>query len=145
MNSIVYLLDILEHVKNPFSALKEAKRVVKKAGFIFVEFSSYWAYPSGHHLYSFQIFPFNLTEKIVIGMKRLETKDSKEFLFYQFKNLNKISIQKFKKIIKKLNLKNIRDNYLIVLPHKEIKINFIKIFPSLREICTMSYSCILRK
>ena len=144
----VFILDVLEHVNNPLLALKEAKRVVKKNGFIFIEFSPYYAYPTGHHLYPlgfplgllpFQFIPINLTEKIVVNAK-FDIKNLGNYLFKQFKSLNKITIKKFKLISKKVGLKLIKEEYLLVLPNKEININFIAHFPILKELMTFGYS-----
>jgi ubiquinone/menaquinone biosynthesis C-methylase UbiE len=150
---IVYLWDILEHVKNPFKAVKEAKRVCKKGGLIFIEFSPYWAYPTGHHLYMlgfprgflpFQWLPLSWTKKIVLNSK-LIIKDKPASLFRQFQLLNKLSVNKFKKIIEAQKLKKLREFYFISLPHREVKINFISKIPLFKELLTMSYSALFKK
>ena len=150
---IVYLWDILEHVRDPLQAVKEAKRVCKKEGLIFIEFSPYWAYPTGQHLYvlgfpkgflPFQIMLCSWTKKIVLN-SILSVKDTPEFIFEQFILLNKLSISKFKKIVRTEKLKKIKEFHFISLPNKEIKINFISKIPLLKELFTMSYSCLLRK
>lgn len=149
----VYLLDVLEHIKNPARALSEAVRVAKKNAKIFIEFSPYYAYPTGHHLYGlgfpkgflpFQIIPKKISRKIILNTK-LNTKDTPEFLYWQFSNLNKLSICEFRIIINKLNARKVREDFFISLPHGEAKINFVKYLPLIREIAGMSYACILRK
>lgn len=155
---IVYLWDILEHVKNPPKAVKEAKRVCKKEGLIFIEFSPYWAYPTGPHLYilgfpkgflPFQFMPLSWTRKIVLnsklGTKDVLDKNPSKTAFEQFKLLNKLSMGGFKKIISIENLTLLREFYFISLPNQEIKINFISKIPLLNELFTMSYSCIIQK
>lgn len=150
---IVYLWDILEHVKNPYKAVKEAKRVCKKNGLIFIEFSPYWAYPTGHHLYilgfpkgflPFQFMPLPWTKKIILNSV-LQVEDTPESIFEEFTLLNKLSVGKFKKISQRENLRIKKEFYLISLPNQEIKINFISKIPLLKELFTMSYSCLLKK
>jgi len=150
---IVYLFDILEHVNDPTLAIKEAKRVVKKGGLIFLDFSPYYAYPTGHHLYSlgfpfgflpFQLIPKNIVKWIIFNSK-VKIKDSPKFIFNQFATLNKLSIKKFKGIVKKLELK-LKDEYsLIILPHEEINLRIFGNIPLLNEVITQNYSCIVEK
>ncbi|MCL5432849.1 MAG: class I SAM-dependent methyltransferase [Patescibacteria group bacterium] len=150
---LVYLLDILEHVKDPFMAVKEAKRVVKKTGLIFIEFSPYYGYPTGHHLYPigfpfallpFQIIPFFITKKIVLKSK-FSIPNLGRHLLEQFKHLNKTSIHKFKKIIREVKLKTIKEKYLIILPEREINIDWTSHLPLIKEVITMSYSGVFKK
>jgi len=150
---LVYLWDVLEHVKDPRQALREATRVCKKGGLVFVEFSPFWAYPTGHHLYfigfprgflPFQFLPLSWTKKIVLGSNP-GIQSSPESIFQQFTLLNKLSLNKFKKIVRKENLETKKEFYFISLPHREIKINFISYLPILRELFTMSYSGIFKK
>lgn len=149
----VYLLDILEHVNNPLLTLKEAKRVVKKNGLILIEFSPYYAYPTGHHLYPlgfplgflpFQLMPISLTKQIVLNSK-FDIKNLGAHLFQQFKSLNKFTIKKFKLISRELGFKLIKEEYLIVLPNREINISFVANLPVIRELMTFSYSGIFTK
>lgn len=150
---IVFLLDVLEHVKDPLKAIREAKRVTKDKGLIFIEFSPYYAYPTGHHLYAlgfpkgflpFQLLPLFITKHIVLN-STLSIKNLPQHLFNQFKNLNKIGVRQFKKIIHAAKLLPLDERYCIVLPQKEIEINFASKLPILNEIITMSYSAILKK
>ncbi|GEM_PF-2820193 len=150
---IVFLLDVLEHVKDPVKTIKEAKRVTKDKGLIFIEFSPYYAYPTGHHLYAlgfpkgflpFQLLPLSITKYIVLN-STLPIKNLPQHLFNQFKDLNKIGVRQFKKIIQAMKLLTLDERYCIVLPQKEIEINFISKLPILNEIITMSYSGIFKK
>lgn len=164
---IVYLWDILEHVNNVPLTIKDAKRVCKKDGLVFMEFSPYWAYPTGAHLYNlgfprgylpFQLLPASWTEKIVLSAK-LRIKDkheflfwqfqnpryTPEFLFWQFKNLKKLRVSNVKNIMHAENLSLLKDFYFISLPNNEIKINLISKIPILRDILTMNYSSVWRK
>lgn len=149
---IIYLWDILEHVKSPRAAIKEAKRVCKKDGLIFIEFSPYLAYPTGHHLYRlgfpkgflpFQFIPLAWTKKIVLSSNP-KIRETPEIIFQQFISLNKLNIKKFKLLAQAENLKTKKEFYFISLPNREIKINFISQIPFLRELLTMSYSCIFK-
>lgn len=148
---IVYMFDVLEHIKVPLNAIREAQRVTKKGGYIFIEFSPYWAYPTGHHLYSlgfpkgllpFQYIPKRITKKIIYNSK-IDTKDTPELLFDQFDNLNKISIGQFRKMVdtnKSLNPVRYKAN--IMSPSKKIDITAVSKIPFIGELMTMSYSCL---
>ncbi len=149
----VYLFDILEHVRDPLKTLKEAKRVLKKEGTIFVEFSPYYAYPTGHHLYylgfpmgflPFQFLPRSLARYLIFNSK-VKIRASPERIFADFRTLNKITVSKFKRIIKEANLKVVKEYNLIMMPHKEINISFLGGVPLFREVITMSYSAVLKK
>lgn len=145
----VYMFDILEHVKNFSKSIVEAQRVVKKGGYIFIEFSPYWACPTGHHLYSlgfpkgmlpFQYFPNGITKKIVYSSK-IKTKDTPESLFDQFNSLNKLSIGRFRKVVdENKNLKLIRYNANIMTPNSKINVTSVSRIPFLGELISMSYS-----
>jgi len=148
----VFMMDVLEHVKNPKQAINEAIRVTKQGGKIFIEFSPFYAYPTGHHLYGlgfpkgfipFQFIPIKLTKSIVINSK-LKTKDTPEFMFWQFANLNKVSIKQFNSMLKEHNLKKIDERFCISLPNTEIEFNFLKHLPIINELMSMSYSCVLQ-
>ena len=121
-------------------------------GKIFIEFSPFYAYPTGHHLYGlgfpkgfipFQFIPIKLTKSIVINSK-LKTKDTPEFMFWQFANLNKVSIKQFNSMLKEHNLKKIDERFCISLPNTEIEFNFLKHLPIINELMSMSYSCVLQ-
>ncbi len=149
----VFLLDVLEHVKDPEKAVKEAVRCTKKNGRLFIEFSPYWAQPSGHHLYPlgipkgflpFQFFPKSLT-KYIVGRSKISSKDSPGFLFWQFDNLNRLSVQNFRRIAKKLQgVKILEERYCLALPNGEIELPFLKYFPVLNELFTMNYGMALQ-
>lgn len=148
-----FMMDVLEHVQNPDRAIKEAVRVTKEDGKIFLEYSPFYSYPTGHHLYGlglpkgflpFQFMPRNLTKNIVLKSK-VNEKDTPEFLFWQFDNLNKISINRTNNILKNQNLKKIDERYCISLPHREIEVNFLRFIPLLNELIVMSHSVIIQR
>lgn len=148
---IVYMFDVLEHIKVPLDAIREARRVTKKGGYIFIEFSPYWAFPTGHHLYSlgfpkgllpFQYIPKRVVKNIIYNSK-IDTKDTPELLFDQFDNLNKISIRQFRKMIDiDKNLRLVRCKANIMLPSKKIDITTVSKIPFIGELISMSYSCL---
>ncbi|MFH1290275.1 MAG: class I SAM-dependent methyltransferase [Nanoarchaeota archaeon] len=149
---IAYLFDVLEHVKDPLKTVQELKRVTRKGGYIYIKFSPFYAYPTGPHLYSlgfprglfpFQFLPRGLTRRVIFNKKRLGTKDTPQFLYDEFKALNKISVSNFLKIIKETNLRVVRENMYIMLPNGKINITFFSKIPLLREILAMGYDTLL--
>lgn len=148
----VFMIDVLEHVKNPDKAINEAIRVTKKNGFILIEFSPYYAYPTGPHLYTlgfprgfipFQFLPNWISKKIILNSQS-KTKDTPEFLYNQFYNLNRVSLSKFKDIIRKKKIKVIDERHCISLPNSEIELNSLKYLPGIKEVATMSYTSLIK-
>ena len=149
----VYLLSMLEHVHDPRATLYEAYRVTRPGGMLFIEFSPYYAYPSGHHLYTlgfpkgflpFQWMPRELTRQIVLHAQ-LNTKDTPEFLFEQFDTLNKIRVSTFRNIIHEMGLTVCDEYAMLVLPNGEIPLPEIHRLPYLRELVAMGYTCVALK
>lgn len=149
----IYMVDVLEHVNDPSKAIKEAARVTKDGGKIFLEYSPFYAYPTGHHLYGlgfpkgllpFQFMPRSLTKYLTLHSK-LNGKDTPEFMFWQFDNLNRISVMQINKILRNEHLKKVDERYCISLPHGEIEVNFLRFLPILNELFTMSHSFVLHK
>ncbi len=148
-----FMMDVLEHVEDPEKAIKEAVRVTKEGGKIFLEYSPFYAYPTGHHLYGlgfpkgflpFQFMPRGLVKYLVLHTK-LKGKDTPDFMFWQFDNLNRISVRQTNKILRKEHLEKIDERYCISLPHREIEVNFLRFIPLLNELIVMSHSVIIQR
>jgi len=154
---ISYLFDVLEHVKDPLKTMLELKRVTKDGGLIYIKYSPFYAYPTGPHLYSlgfpkgllpFQFLPNRITKKVIFSTKKnlgQHTKDTPHFLYEEFLELNRISVAKFWKISKELNLKVVKHKMYISLPNSQVNVSFLSGVPFLREIFAMSYSVLLRR
>lgn len=122
----VYSFDAFEHVLNPEKVLKEALRVVKKNGYIFISFGLFYSSPWGPHAYRTLTFPYwqflfpmDLIDKF-IKKKNLEPMQETTF--------NKWSIEDFRNLWKKYS------NRLKIINYKEIKdiryLNLIARYPS---------------
>jgi len=156
---ILIAFGVLEHVKDPESALKEFTRVVKTGGYVFVDFNPYYSLP-GHHLYDYTILPVQfLPEDFVIryilGKKPsiLKTKSfankrdeikHKLYILKIYRSLNKLTVSYFYKVLKRLNLKIVNEKFVIKVPDK-FEINLpLRFMGPLKEVA-FSYQALLRK
>ena len=147
---VIFSFDSFEHVKNPNKSMQEMSRVLKKNGYLFLEATPYFSLIAGHHLYNFTLLPAQfLPKKFIkwlIFKKKAYQIRSPQDAWETFISLNKISINKIKKLAIMNKFKIIEENYIIKIPSLlEIKINWIKYLPIFRELLTMSYQLILQK
>ena len=148
--------DFMEHVNKPEEALKEALRVIKPGGRIYLNFPPY-SHPFGAHLSDAINMPWchkffsektcinvykDLVKDLPDGQDRIKfrfSKDEKgrEYISY----INKMTIKRFKKILKTLNIKPL---YYKETPFKKIVAPFAKI-PCFREILNKNAVCVIEK
>ncbi|MBQ8249648.1 MAG: class I SAM-dependent methyltransferase [Clostridia bacterium] len=116
----VIMNDFMEHISNPEAALKEAMRLLKKDGRIFINFPPYY-HPTGAHLSDTIHMPWIhmfLSEKQLIKAYKALVKglpDEKERLDLRLTTdpdgterlgyINKMTLKRFKKILAKLEIK----------------------------------------
>jgi len=147
---IIFSFDSFEHVQNPSKSMKENFRVLKKNGFLLIEATPYFSLIAGHHLYNFTLLPAQFLPrsfiKWIIFKKKGYPIRSPQSAWETFTGLNKISIAKIKKLAIINQFKIVEENYIVKIPKLfEVKINWIKHIPIIREIVTMSYQIILQK
>lgn len=147
---VIFSFDSFEHVQNPNKSMEEMSRVLKKNGYVFLEATPYFSLIAGHHLYNFTLLPAQFLPKQfikwLIFKKKAYPVRSPQDAWETFIGLNKISINKIRKLAVMNKFKIIEENYIIKIPKLfEIKINWIKYVPIVREIITMSYQLILQK
>lgn len=103
--------DAFEHIPRPDECLKEVKRVIKKNGFMCINFGPLWRSPFGSHMdfkehfllpYGQLFFSENEITKMLWTFGKISYQDYNKQLF---SHLNKLSISEFKKYIKQLELK----------------------------------------
>lgn len=117
--NIVFINDVMEHLADPSSTLREAKRILKKGGYMYITFTSYNA-ANGSHLTDWIRIPwihFLFPEKVII-MALLQLSEKKPIILHKFPRLqsssipkritdfvdiNGITLKKFKAIITALN------------------------------------------
>ena len=152
----VIMNDFMEHISNPEAALKEAMRLLKKDGRIFINFPPYY-HPTGAHLSDTIHMPWIhmlLSEKqliraykeLVKGLPdekaRLDLRittdpDRTEKLGY----INKMTLKRFKRILKTLGITPLHYHEIPLRP-------FLKPFaklPLIREMFVKMAVCVISK
>ncbi len=148
--------DFMEHVNKPEEALKEALRVVKPGGRIYLNFPPY-SHPFGAHLSDAINMPWchkffsestcinvykDLVKDLPDGEDRIKFRFStdengKEYISY----INKMTIKRFNKILKDLN---ITPFYYKETPFKKFVAPFSKMAP-FKEILNKNVVCVIQK
>ena len=148
--------DFMEHVNKPEEALKEALRVIKPGGMIYLNFPPY-SHPFGAHLSDAINMPWchkffsettcinvykDLVKDLPDGKDRIKFRFSKdengkEYISY----INKMTIKRFNKILKKLE---ITPFYYKETPFKKFVAPFAKI-PCFKEILNKNVVCVIKK
>jgi SAM-dependent methyltransferase len=158
---IVLMLDVLEHVKSPESALKESARVSKRNGLLYVEYNPYYSL-AGSHLYDYtflpvQLLPDKLVRSYVIGktwnpFNPKKFKDKKEelahklFVLDTYSNLSRLTDRGFHRIVNGLGLRILEERYTVSYPDRfEVDLTPIKRFLGPLKELAFSYQAILKK
>ncbi len=102
-------VDVVEHVKRPFSSLKEANRVLKNDKSMYISFLPFWG-PFGGHLHDHLPIPYAgyIPKKMVrFLLQKLPkpVRNNSEKPSYSFFDLNKISSADMAEFIYKLEFK----------------------------------------
>jgi ubiquinone/menaquinone biosynthesis C-methylase UbiE len=111
----IYSCDLIEHLATPKKVLQGAKRVLKSGGVFLITFPIYYS-QQGAHLYDYINIPwchlffsnFTLIEatkliakrKVLSGTLGIEPEQFLTSVIEQFEGLNKMSIKKFKQLMK---------------------------------------------
>lgn len=157
----VILNDAIDHIPHPERALREAHRILKPGGLIFINFESYYYFWGHHlwdairipwlHLFTSEKFRIALYKEAVKGLpnanERLhfrisKDKDGQERITY----LNHLTIRKFNSILGSLedegliSVEGMRQKTLRRLPLK-----LLGYVPGIREFFLSTLLCVLRK
>lgn len=143
---IIFLNDVVEHIRKPIliSALAECKRVIKANGRICLEFPP-WTSSDAAHLYDYIHIPwcqvFFSSETLINVTRRMKPKPRYGKLSYieHFQELNHITIQEFKDIIRKLDFKVINFELHIIKNIRILKyISFFNKYLTSRVVAVLS-------
>lgn len=143
----VILFDVIEHVKNPLEMINECKRVLKKGGILYVEFTPYYSIV-GHHLYDYSkfpihIFPCTFIKKIVFSRQRNNISTPTEY-WNQFISLNKLRINEFQRNVS--DMTKVEERFIIKYPDLfEINLPFINYLGFFKDFFVISFDGIYRK
>ncbi|HXP52938.1 MAG TPA: class I SAM-dependent methyltransferase, partial [Bacteroidia bacterium] len=126
---IIFLDDVVEHIDRNIltEALKECKRVLKPGGRLCIEFPPWTSFDAGH-LYDYIYIPWcqiifsqktliNVLNKLAPNAQTLGTLSYVD----HFKDLNRLTINEFKDIIRKIDFKAITMRPIILL-----RMNFLQ-------------------
>lgn len=153
---VVIMNDFMEHIYDPEAALKEALRVLKPGGRIFVNFPPYF-HPTGAHMsdvigipWVHMLFPeqtlIRAYKDLVKGLPdeqdrlslRFSTDEQgREYISY----LNKMTIRKFHRIVEKMDLKLF---WYQEIPLRRYFTLFAKV-PVLKEMFVKMCACVIEK
>jgi len=144
---IVFIFDVIEHVKNPAKMIQETSRVLKSGEYLYVEFTPYYSI-TGHHLYDFAKWPIHLLPrkkiKKIVFSKKIKSFMTAEYYWQQFESLNRLRINEFQQMVKKFQ--KIEERYLIKYPEKfEINIPILNYLGSWKDYFTMSFEGLYQK
>ena len=126
----IIFADVLEHLKDPWSVLKNIKKILKDDGFVIASIPNIRHYSTITNLLFKGYWPYN--ERGLFDRTHLR--------FFTLKNIKEMFKSAELEIIK------IRSNYRIIeRPSKINKISKIFAFPLLREFITFQYLIIAKK
>ena len=147
--------DAMEHVEKPLKTIKEALRVLKKGGKLYINFPPYF-HPYGAHLSDAISIPWvhmlfdeqtlikaykKLVEALPDGDERIEFRISEKDGKEEFSYINKMTIRRFNNILNKLDLSPI---YYKEVPLKKF-LSPLKKVPYVREMAVKMVVCVLEK
>jgi len=157
---IVILNDAIDHIDDPEKALREAQRILTPGGRIFINFESYF-YFWGHHLWDAIRIPWLhlfTTEKFRIKLYKEAVKkypDAKERVSFRItKNedgvekityLNRLTLRKFRFILRKLQTKGLSTEHSYIMFPKRILFKALACVPYLREFFISTILVVLKK
>ena len=138
---IIISQNSMEHFKDPFSILSQMKTSIKKGGQIYITFGPPWFAPYGSHMQFFTKMPWvNIlfSEKTVMNVRKHFRQDGASKYEQVKSGLNKMSINKFEKVVSICGLKVRYKKYQCIK-----RLNFLGKIPVLRELVINRVDCIL--
>jgi len=100
---------VVEHVPQVLETLKQCKWILKQNGFLYTAFPS-WFYPYAGHLCHVIAVPwchFLFSKKTLINVVSLSMAPSISHTIWQFNNLSRITIRRFRKIVESLDFETV--------------------------------------
>lgn len=144
---VVFLFDVIEHVKNPSTTISECKRILKPGGILYVEFTPYYSIV-GHHLYDYAKWPIHILPKKfikkIVYSKHLDSFLKPQDYWNVFSTLNKLRIGTFQKLVK--DLTTVDERFIIKYPdYFQVNLPFVNYLGPLKDFFTMSFEGIYKK
>lgn len=144
---VVFLFDVIEHVRDPKKVINECKRVLKPGGIMYVEFTPYYSIV-GHHLYDYTKLPIHILPKSIIKKiifsKKIPGIFTPDQYWEVFLSLNKLKINTFQKFIRGFEI--IEEKFIIKYPNLfEINIPFFNLLGPFKDFLTLSFQGVYLK
>lgn len=137
---VVFLFDVIEHVKDPYKSIEECKRVLKPNGILYVEFTPYYSLV-GHHLYDIIKWPIHILPTSMIKWfihKNIKNIKMANYYWNLFISLNKLKISRIQTMLKPYI--RICERFIIKYPPLfELHLPFINFLGPLKDFLTFSY------
>jgi ubiquinone/menaquinone biosynthesis C-methylase UbiE len=140
---VILCQNSFEHFKKPEYIIGEFYRILKPNGKVFVHFGPLWYHPFGGHMFFMFRYPwFHLlfSEKSIMNVRKLYRDDGAEKLSEVEGGLNRMTIKKFKSLVKENKFET---EYLKVYSFKNIPV--IANIPYIGEFFARSIAAILVK
>lgn len=147
MFDVVMLFDVIEHVTDPGKMMREVKRVTKKHGLIYVEFTPFYSV-TGHHLYDYTKLPIHLIAegriKNLIYSEDVDSFTSKDEYWELYQSLNKLKISSFQNMMR--DTEKVEEKFIIKYPDVfALNLPFLNFLGPLKDFLTMSFEGIYQK
>ena len=145
---VIFLNDVVEHIERPIliQAFRECKRVLKPGGRICLEFPPWTGFDAAHlydyiHIPWCQVFFSDRTLLNVLNKLAPDVGTVSSVKYAQhYKELNKITIREFKKMVREMEFKVIRIDLVILL-----KLQILKYVPFFNQYLTRRVLAVLSK
>lgn len=153
---VITLFYVLEHVSDIKGILDESKRILKKGGYLCVEFPPYYSL-TGHHLYRFTLLPMQYFPKSFVKWYLLNGKPDNcqaedladvpttpAAAWNTFRTLSRITISRFRRLSK--GMKILDERFIFKYPgFFSVNIGILRDIPVLREVLSLSYFAVMKK
>lgn len=144
----VVLFDVLEHVADPLQTLSETRRMIKPGGWLFIEFTPFYSL-AGHHLYDYTFLPVQYLPRWLaypyIRRKAHRIGVDPAGPLHSLEHLNRISISRFHKFRRRLNLTLTWQAHTLRTFWFERNLGVFGRLAPLRELFTTAYTCLLKR
>ncbi len=137
----IIIFDVIEHVGDPSKTIRECTRVLKRGGYLYVEFTPYYSI-TGHHLYDYAKWPIHILPedkiKEIVYAKKIKGFMNADYYWAQFKSLNKLRIGEFQRMVKKYTM--LEERFIIKYPEVfELNLPFLNHLGPFKDYFTMSF------
>jgi ubiquinone/menaquinone biosynthesis C-methylase UbiE len=132
---VVKLDSVIEHLDKPEMTVMACRRVLKKGGYLFVNFPLFYSCFGGHTFDYIKIpwlhvLPASWVRRILRCFKSKPGFITTDYVGKLYMSLNKITLEKYRRIVRKCNFKEINFEETLFLPH-EAALFFSKIKKSI--------------